>query len=58
MEEQKLICISCKKRIANNPGFVKFMCPECNKFEIVRCKSCRVAAAKFKCPECGFIGTN
>jgi len=55
--EEKLICISCKKRITNNPGVVKFKCPECGKTDIVRCKSCRQNAAKYKC-ECGFQGPN
>jgi predicted RNA-binding Zn-ribbon protein involved in translation (DUF1610 family) len=55
--EEKLICSSCKKRISNNPGMVKFKCPECGKAEIVRCKSCRKNAAKYKC-ECGFQGPN
>ncbi len=58
MEDQKLICSSCKKRITNNAGVVKFMCPGCEKEEIVRCKSCRENAAKYKCSKCEFAGPN
>ena len=58
MTEEKTVCLSCKKRVANNPGVVKFMCPGCGKYEIVRCKSCRQNAAKYKCPNCNFIGPN
>jgi len=55
---EKLVCSSCKKQIANEPGNVKFMCPNCGKFQIVRCRHCRKIAAKYKCPECGFEGPN
>jgi len=56
--QMDVVCISCKKRIANNPGSVKFMCPNCGKAEIIRCKDCRKIAARYTCPECGFIGPN
>ena len=58
MADEKTTCSSCKKRIANNTGVVKFMCPECGKEEIIRCTSCRKNAAKYKCSNCGFIGPN
>jgi len=58
MEAEKQVCSSCKKRTTNNPGVVKFMCPGCGKYEIIRCKSCRRNASKYKCPECGFQGPN
>ena len=54
---EDLICTSCKKRITNDPGTVKFKCPECGT-EIVRCSHCREVAAKYKCPKCGFEGPN
>ncbi len=58
MENQKLICSSCKKRITNKPGVVRFMCPNCGKEEIVRCKLCRQNASKYKCQSCDFTGPN
>jgi Zn-ribbon RNA-binding protein len=51
-------CISCKKDITNDNGSVKFMCPGCGKYEIIRCTKCRQIVAKYTCPECGFIGPN
>jgi predicted RNA-binding Zn-ribbon protein involved in translation (DUF1610 family) len=51
-------CSSCKKQIANEAGSVVFMCPNCGKFEIVRCEHCRKISAKYKCHECGFEGPN
>ena len=58
MEEKQLVCISCKKRITNDPGSTKFPCPKCGEYEIIRCKNCREIVAKYKCPLCGFIGPN
>jgi predicted RNA-binding Zn-ribbon protein involved in translation (DUF1610 family) len=52
------ICSSCKKDISNEQGAVKFKCPNCGKTVIVRCKNCRKIAAKYECPECGFMGPN
>ncbi|MBI2662048.1 RNA-binding protein [Candidatus Woesearchaeota archaeon] len=52
------ICISCKKKVANNPGSVTFKCPSCTKYDIVRCTYCRTNAIKYTCPGCGFIGPN
>jgi len=34
------------------------MCPKCGKYQIIRCKHCREIVAKYKCPECGFVGPN
>ncbi|RJQ15492.1 RNA-binding protein [Candidatus Woesearchaeota archaeon] len=51
-------CISCKKDVANDTGNVHFLCPNCNKYEIIRCKHCREIVAKFVCPECNFEGPN
>lgn len=58
MTEKKLDCVSCKKRITNDIGNVKFKCPKCKKGDIVRCRSCREIVAKYTCPECGFTGPN
>jgi len=55
---EPLICSSCKKRITNESGSVRFKCPKCGKAEIVRCKHCRETVVKYKCPECGFVGPN
>ncbi len=54
----ELICISCKRKITNIEGSVKFPCPNCGKAEIIRCGECRKIAAKYTCPECGFTGPN
>lgn len=51
-------CSSCKKNVANVVGTVKFMCPNCNKEEIIRCIECRKNAVKYVCPSCGFEGPN
>ncbi len=49
-------CISCNKRIANDPESTRFKCPQCGSQTIIRCKHCREIAAPYKCPECGFTG--
>jgi hypothetical protein len=51
-------CLSCKKRITNTEGTAKFLCPSCSKYAIIRCRHCREAAIKYKCPECQFQGPN
>ncbi|MFH1506513.1 MAG: zinc finger domain-containing protein [archaeon] len=56
--DKPLECISCKKRLTNDKGSVRFMCPSCGKHEIIRCKKCRQIVVKYKCPECGFEGPN
>ncbi|OYT31213.1 RNA-binding protein [Candidatus Woesearchaeota archaeon ex4484_78] len=53
-----LQCTSCKKDVTNEKGVVRFLCPNCGKYEIVRCVSCRKKAIKYTCPECGFTGPN
>jgi predicted RNA-binding Zn-ribbon protein involved in translation (DUF1610 family) len=55
---EKLSCTSCKKLVAVISGSVKFLCPGCAKYQIVRCGDCRKMAAKYKCPGCGFEGPN
>lgn len=51
-------CISCKVKITNMEGTTKFPCPNCGKFEIVRCPHCRKIVSKYECPECKFEGPN
>ncbi|HLC46200.1 MAG TPA: zinc finger domain-containing protein [Candidatus Nanoarchaeia archaeon] len=54
----ELSCTSCKRRITNLEGTVRFSCPKCAKREIVRCGHCRKIIAKYECADCGFIGPN
>jgi len=49
-------CISCKRDVSNMTGTVRFKCPNCGKYEIVRCIDCRINAVKYICPACGFEG--
>ena len=56
MEEK--ICLSCKLKVSNDPGSVRFKCPQCGKFEMVRCSKCRKEAIKYTCPNCEFTGPN
>lgn len=58
MTEKQIICISCKKKITNLTGTARFLCPNCAKTEIIRCKHCRDIAAQYKCANCGFEGPN
>lgn len=53
-----LICNSCKQKITNQAGTTKFKCPNCGKYELVRCKHCREIAARYTCSECEFTGPN
>jgi len=57
-DNKKLVCNSCKKDLLNDKGSVVFLCPQCEKAEIVRCNHCRKIAAKYTCPSCGFTGPN
>jgi hypothetical protein len=51
-------CNSCKKRITNQSGAVKFACPACGNYDIVRCPHCRTAGVKYSCTGCNFEGPN
>ena len=57
MVKKELKCTSCKVRVGNMAGAVRFMCPCCGKKELIRCEHCRKVAAKYKC-DCGFEGPN
>lgn len=52
----ELKCTSCDMNVISEDGFSKFMCPECGKAMIIRCKKCRNLSNIYKCPECGFEG--
>jgi predicted RNA-binding Zn-ribbon protein involved in translation (DUF1610 family) len=51
-------CISCNTSVVNDPGSVRFPCPNCGKHTIIRCSNCRKIVTKYKCPLCGFEGPN
>lgn len=57
MTDKPTVCTSCKERVTNK-SVVRFMCPKCGNYEIIRCPHCRSIVAKYKCPECGFEGPN
>ena len=58
MQNEKLVCSSCNKNVANSKGTTVFKCPNCNKTEIVRCAHCRKIAAMYTCKDCTFEGPN
>jgi Zn-ribbon RNA-binding protein len=51
-------CTSCNTSVVNDQGSVKFNCPGCAKYMIVRCAKCRKIVTKYVCPGCGFEGPN
>ena len=55
---KELNCNSCNVKIVNMAGAVKFKCPKCSEFELVRCAHCRKLVSKYTCPNCQFIGPN
>ncbi|MFH0752462.1 MAG: zinc finger domain-containing protein [archaeon] len=54
----KTVCNSCKTELSNQRGSTIFKCPNCEKYEIARCKHCRQIAARYHCPNCEFSGPN
>ena len=52
------VCSVTKKPVYNDRGSVKFLCPECGQYEIVRSKDARVNAMKYTCANCNFTGPN
>ena len=52
----KKFCRGCKKSITNIGESVNFKCPDCGKYDIIRCDHCRKISAKYTCPECDFEG--
>ncbi len=55
---KEMYCSSCSMKISNLGGSVRFKCPSCGNFEIVRCPHCRKIAAKYVCANCSFSGPN
>ena len=51
-------CVSTHARIANEKGSVRFTCPKCGEYEIVRSLLARKNATPYTCPNCGFNGPN
>ncbi|QQG39123.1 MAG: DUF1610 domain-containing protein [Candidatus Woesearchaeota archaeon] len=58
MDDKKVTCTSCKVELTNIKGSTVFNCPDCGKFQIVRCGHCRELGAKYTCSACGFTGPN
>jgi Zn-ribbon RNA-binding protein len=58
MVDKDLKCTSCRVKILSSDASVRFMCPNCGKIEIIRCKKCRVESIPYTCSECGFEGPN
>ncbi len=50
------VCNSCKREVLE--GAAIFKCPNCGKFDIIRCRHCREIAAKYVCKSCSFSGPN
>ncbi len=51
-----VICTSCRKPFTPGEHGVEFVCPNCGKAVIRRCKRCRQLAVEYECPNCGFRG--
>jgi hypothetical protein len=50
-------CSCCQSQISpDDLGVVKFNCPNCNEFPIVRCSKCRNLGNLFRCHNCNFTG--
>ncbi len=52
----ELRCTTCKENVIADEGWVKFLCPNCGEFLIVRCSKCRRLANPYRCEKCGFEG--
>ena len=55
---KEIICTSCKTKLTNMVGAVRFKCPNCSEADIIRCAHCRKISAKYKCSNCNFSGPN
>ena len=55
---KSMVCISTKKQIVNDTGAVRFPCPGCADYEIVRSSFAKKNAIKYHCPACNFTGPN
>ena len=52
-----LVCLTCKRTISNLRA-ARFPCPNCGKYEMIRCAECRLNAVPYVCPACEFKGPN
>jgi len=50
------ICSSCHRLMEPGEHGVEFMCPNCGRAVIRRCKRCRQLGIPYECPNCGFRG--
>ncbi|WP_440059032.1 zinc finger domain-containing protein [Thermogladius sp. 4427co] len=50
------ICSSCHRIMEPGEHGVEFLCPNCGKAYIRRCKKCRQLGVPYVCPNCGFRG--
>ena len=55
---KEIVCTSCKTKLSNMSGSVRFKCPSCKDEEIIRCGHCRKISARYVCQKCGFNGPN
>lgn len=56
--QHRELSLAEKAAITNTPGGVRFLCPQCGKYEIVRSRRERENAIRYTCPQCGFSGPN
>lgn len=49
-------CGTCRIRLIGQENFVKFPCPSCGEFTVVRCSRCKRLSNRYTCPKCGFEG--
>jgi len=52
---ENLYCTSCGRGVIGE-NFVRFICPNCGKGEIIRCFVCRKNSRNYVCKKCGFEG--
>ncbi|MET1159671.1 MAG: zinc finger domain-containing protein [Thermoprotei archaeon] len=50
------ICSSCHRLMTPHEPGTLFMCPNCGKVVIKRCRKCRRLGVPYTCPNCGFKG--
>jgi hypothetical protein len=56
VKEMEVRCTTCGINVIGEEGWVKFFCPECGEFLIVRCSRCKRLSNSYKCEKCGFEG--
>jgi len=50
------VCTSCNRPVKPGEKATAFPCPSCGRYEIVRCRKCKVMSVPYTCPVCGFTG--